>query len=73
MAFSCLIATTIMNRIGIRNSMILGSVCDCIQIMFCVFPALQQEYSNQAQLNPNQTLSNSTITTSNAMAELSFY
>ena len=44
LGLGCLVATAIMTKIGVKNSMILGSVCDCIQILFCIVPALKKEH-----------------------------
>jgi hypothetical protein len=57
----CLVATSIMNKIGLKKSMMLGSICDCLQILFCMFPALKQEIidSQKEKLSDNGQYSHS--------------
>jgi hypothetical protein len=41
LAIGCLISTAVMNKVGVKNSLIIGSVCDTLWIFSSIFPALK--------------------------------
>lgn len=43
LGFGCLIATAIMGKIGVKKSLMLGSVCDTLWILCSLPPALKDE------------------------------
>jgi hypothetical protein len=50
LAIGCLISTAVMNRVGVKNSLIIGSLCDSIWIFTSIFPALRSSYPNSNSL-----------------------
>jgi MFS family permease len=44
LGLGCLISPSVMNRIGVKNSLIFGSVCDLLWMTFQIFPAYKMEY-----------------------------
>ena len=43
LGLGCIFSPSIMYRVGVKNALVFGAICDTIWISFSIFPALKQE------------------------------